>query len=246
MSDRLKNHHEVMREDLRRQHYQELTRSVMTLLAEKQKALTQAAVVKSNVDALQQQVEQLSTTAEDLEMSMQSLSPTTGIIAKNLSGFMSYVIDHVNMIIARVWGYEMLVSYDQSQMLEESSLDFMFPVHIGEHVSEDISKVSRGQREMIDLAFLITALRFTGGSQYPLLLDEIGSGFATEHRNRLYWLLRELSGDSEFEQIFIVSHDPQMSQGLDAEYIALSEDGINLPEVYNQSVVIERRAAPTH
>ena len=167
----------------------------------------------------------------------QALSPASGLPHKYMVDFVNMIFTLVNNVIRYVWSYSMeLLPLDI-----ESTLTFDFPIAIHDHGRlKDISMLSKGQKEIVDLAFNIAyySIKDLSG-RFPLKLDEIDSGMSEHHRTRLLSLFRDMLEQGDVEQMFLVNHHNQMFTAFtDAQIVCLHEDGIVLPEVYNTGVVI--------
>ena len=166
-----------------------------------------------------------------------ALSPATGLPHKYMVEFINTIFGMVNHTIRCVWNYSMeLVPLDDA-----ATLTFDFPIAIHDHGRlKDISILSKGQKEIVDLAFtlaLYMAKDLSG--KFPLKLDEVDSGMSEHHRTQLLVLFKELLDSGEVEQMFLVNHHNQMFTAFtDAQIVCLQSDGIILPEEYNSGVDI--------
>lgn len=157
--------------------------------------------------SLQQQVEDLTAQAHALKLLTHELSPTSGLIAQSLLGFIHGYVGQMNRFIQRGWLYPMALSVDLPEDDEAVELDYKFQVRINhQHAIPDIGKTSSGMQEMIDLAFKVVAMQYLGLGDYPLMLDEFSTRMDPAHRQSAYQVIHELIEDSRFSQIFIVSH----------------------------------------
>jgi DNA repair exonuclease SbcCD ATPase subunit len=226
-------------EALRREHYNELVRTVQSNLGSKEHLLTQARIQNQLVQTLETQITELAADEKALALGVKTLSPTDGLIAAGLTGFIQAFVQQMNSVIEKVWTYPMLIGACQLDP-DSTELDYKFPVFINdESPRPDVSKTSKGQKEMIDLAFLITAMCYMGKNDFPLVLDEIGSSFDTEHRVRLITLLRSLIENKSFDMVYLVSHDYHQYSALAAQVCVLNPDNIIVPTKYNEHVKLK-------
>jgi len=174
-----------------------------------------------------------------LDMLTKTLSPIGGLIADQLRGDIGGLVANINSVIGCVWTYEMEV---QPCGLTSSELDYRFPVHIPtspNRSSPDVLKTSKGQRQMIDLAFQLTVMLYLELNDYPLFMDEPGEGFDEQHRIRLMDFVKQLMDSGRHSQLFMISHYASNHGGFNnAEILVLDGSNISLPGRYNQHVVM--------
>lgn len=161
------------------------------------------------------------------------LSPSKGLIGKTMASTINTVLDKMNYIINQIWSQNInILPCD----IEEDDLTFKFPVMINEakHIP-DIIKGSSSIREVIDIAFKITAMELLDMLQYPLILDEFSNTMDTKHRVSAYNYIDKLSKE-HFSQIFIVSHFEEMFLRFtnDTDVAILNNDNINYSGEYNE------------
>ena len=97
-------------------------------------------------------------------------------------------------------------------------------------------------KEIVDLAFRITAIKYLGLDDSPLLLDEFGKTFDKEHRLAAAYGIKELMEMKSFTQLFTVSHYEATYGSLtNAEICVLCSKNISIPTnaVYNEHVMID-------
>lgn len=136
-----------------------------------------------------------------------ALSPTDGLIAEGMLGFIRNFVARMNALIAKVWTYRMEV-HDCSTEEDSAELNYKFPLttpNLTEPVP-DVSNGSSGQQEMIDLAFRIVAAQCLGLDRGPLSLDEFGKTFDESHREAATQVVRQLVEQLSFSQLFMISH----------------------------------------
>lgn len=221
-------------EDMRRRHYNELVTKVQSLLGAKEHMLVQANNQITVVNSLQDQITELEKREKACSDSVKVLSPTDGLIAKAMIGFIQSFVTQMNRIIARVFTYKVEVlpcSIDSESDVTE--LDYKFPVMVQAERVSDVSELSRGQAEMVDLAFLITAMTVMKKNDFPLILDEIGNALDSVHKTNLILLLKDLLDNGVFQQIFLVSHDYTQYTSIKADFLVMDPSNVIVPEIYN-------------
>ena len=163
----------------------------------------------------------------------EELSPVSGLPKRIMTKYINSIFQRANKFIAHVWNYEMELVY----LKEEDDCDYTFPVLINnDGTVKDISICSKGQKEIIDLALILSICTYRGYSiKFPLKLDEMSSGLSPDHNSKLFGFLGELFSRDEILQAFIVSHDPIVNNGFDqAGYIALSDNASELCRVISK------------
>lgn len=193
--------------------------------------ITQMQRLESELDAIVLR-------AHNAKLIIASFSPEKGILSRHLFISISRITEMLSKYIEHVWTYPLKVfPCDMS----EGDLDYRFPYRLNES-DEMISDVSRGstaQKEIIDLTYRLTAYKALGLKQYPLLLDEPGSGFDESHRSSLVDFIKMLIDTDEFSQTIIISHNSDVHSRLNtADYCVLETEGVTLPSKYNETVKI--------
>lgn len=135
---------------------------------------------------------------------LKSLSPNDGLISKNIGAFLDIIIAEMNELINSVWSYSMVIN--NVNFIEGEEITYKFNVLVdNKELIEDVSKLSSSMKEIINLAFKITLMKYLGLTSIPLYMDEFGSTMDDVHRDTAYNIIdKTLSMD--FEQIFIISH----------------------------------------
>ncbi len=168
------------------------------------------------------------------ELLSSALSPTKGIIAEQMIAFLNSYIDQINKVISQIWQHELMLKYTSG------TLDYYFPLIKEGKVVDDISSCSSGQKEIIDLAFILIMRQYLGLVEYPLYLDETGSTFDDSHRSYLIKFIKFLIDSQQCQQIFMINHYANWNGGLsNYETVVLDKRNIVVPSVYNQNVKIE-------
>ncbi|QVD49383.1 hypothetical protein LUCX_313 [Xanthomonas phage vB_XciM_LucasX] len=190
-------------------------------------------------------VRDLETSRADVEVDVEAmrlltaaLSPNEGLIAEQLSGDIGCLVAQLNSIIASIWTYGMKVI---SCGLDTGELDYKFPVEFETHDNRpvDVSKTSKGQRQVIDLAFQLTAMLYMDFTDYPLFLDEPGEGFDEQHRIGLMSFVKQLMDANQHSQLFMISHYASgHGSFVGAETLVLDASNISVAGDYNKHAVL--------
>lgn len=228
-------------ETLRREHFNALIQRVQSELASKEKIVGTAAMQAEVVKNITDEAHKLQTEEQDLAVLIKQLSPTEGLIAEGLLGFVKNFVDQMNQIIQKVWSYDMVIKTCEVVEGESIDMDYKFPVavHTHEKPVPDISNTSTGMREIINIAFRLTAMHYLGMHDFPLYLDEAGAGFDPAHRVEFARMLHALMEQNSFSQTFLISHYYDVYGGLsNYEACVLSTLNISPPAGYNSHVEI--------
>lgn len=219
-------------------------RQCQSQLAVKEDILGQINIQKALVADLEFQVTDLQAKQEAAKILVKEMSPTEGLIADSLFGFIRNFNNQMNALIAKVWKYPLVIQ--ECAMSDEGmvELDYKFPLLIEEvgNVVPDVANGSTAMCEIINLAFVVTALRSMGLGHAPMFLDEFSASFDEAHRSTAVELVKNLLDHYTFSQLFMISHYFSMSGAIvNAEICVLCENNITVPErtKYNQHVVIE-------
>lgn len=167
-----------------------------------------------------------------------ALSPVDGLIAEQMIGFISCLVDQMNAIIKAIWTQDLTIS---ACGIDSGELDYKFPVTAGEgNRSEDIEETSTAQTEVINFSFMLTVMLYLNLSEYPLYLDELGSGFDEQHRINVMQFVKQLMDVNRHPQLFMISHYVS-SWGVfaGAQHLVLDPSNIAVPEGYNQHVILK-------
>ena len=183
-------------------------RELQIELAKRQGLLNDFRMQQGIVNDIAKQVAFLETQEMVARLVMNELSPTDGLIAEGLLGFIRVFTRKMNIVIRKIWTYRLEVQDCSVGDGETAELDYKFPLLVADedNVVPDVRLASLGQREVVDMAFRIVATSYYGLNDAPLFLDEFASSFDKEHRvnasNAIKAILEQLS----FSQLFMVSH----------------------------------------
>lgn len=140
---------------------------------------------------------------DDHKELMKILDPKTGLIAKSLIGFIRHFVRNMNNLVEQIWQYPMAIEIEED---DDFTKDYRFPVRVGEHLRDDVSTLSLGQTDIMDIAFRITLYNHLDMKGFPLLLDEAGSSLSVSHRAGFFNLVKRLVEHGYFSQVFFITH----------------------------------------
>ncbi len=185
---------------------------------------------ESLIKDLKAQIEKLEKSQKAHQALADALSPTDGLIAEGMLGFIRHYVARMNALIAKVWTYRMEV-HDCSTEEDSAELNYKFPLRVKDNdPAEDVSKASAGQEEMINLAFRIVAAQCLGLDKGPLPLDEFGKTFDEVHREAATHVVRQLMEQLSFSQLFMISHyESSYGSFYNAQLTVVDKNNITLP-----------------
>lgn len=209
-------------------------------LATVQQQINQKKSLEDILSDLQASEDKMSRKHDVLKALADELSPTDGLIAEQLTGFIQSFVGSVNHVIENVWNHDLIV---QPCGLDSGDLDYKFPLKAqkdGEsNTAPDIKDGSEGQVEMVDLAFRLVAMAYLSLDDYPVYLDEVGREFDEQHRKNVMSFVKRMVDTGNFTQLFFISHyAAQYGAFTNAEILVLDEANISVPKTYNQHVVM--------
>lgn len=211
---------------------------------------TKRSGVFSAVSAARNNTANILTVTKELRMTEQSvlehstlmkaLSPTDGIIAEGMMGFIQHFVHEMNRTIGKLWTDPLTIS---PCLVGDNGveLDYLFPVRTLHETPEDVSVCSSGQKEIIDLAFREAGMRCLGLSTHPILFDEWGVRMDETHKQKTAVLLSELTEQTDHDQIIMVSHQNVVHDSFtDIRRLVLCDKNIVIDGEYNDHVLIEK------
>lgn len=143
-----------------------------------------------------------------LKLMLKELSPTEGLIAKSINSFLNMFIQDVNVIINKIWQYDLELM--PCKVNDENDLDYKFSVRVDRtEPIDDVKKLSTSMQEVVDLAFRLVYIKYAKLVDTPLILDEFARTFDVVHQVKAYDVIETLFTNN-FKQIFIVSHFESM------------------------------------
>ena len=228
---------------IQKESYQALYQQTQSYRAQKEQVFQEARNQKSRIQDLTIQIENLDSQEKALKAAVAVLSPTEGLIAESLFGFMNLFIKQVNAIIKKIWTYPLIVKPCKSDATDKIDLDYKFPVLVDtpDNCRVDISEGSTAMQEVINLSFRIAAFKALGLNDYPIYLDEFGSSMDEAHKAATVNLIQTLIEQDHFTQVFLISHDVEQYGALsNTQTFVLNTDNIQIPPgcEYNKHVII--------
>ena len=205
-------------------------------LASNRTRKTEVETIAGIIKDLKNSIENLKSDIQSLSAIEETLSPNNGLIADTLGGFINVFINQLNVLIERVWEYDLKIGTCSNN---DGELDYKFPFKVvgNDTPIRDISEGSTGQIEIIDFVFMITVMVYMDLMDFPLFLDEMGSSFDETHKSRLVMFIKWLLETQHCSQIWMVSHFASEHGGLtDAEICVLDGTNIAIPENSNLHV----------
>lgn len=210
-----------------------------------ERRLSQIDIQKSLVADLKKQVTSIEGDLDTLKLAMQVLSPTEGLIARGMMGFINHFVKQLNQFIAKFWLYPLEIKplkvTDDDNVLE---LDYKFPVSVNHdpRTSKDVAETSAGMREVIDLAFVAVSMRYLGLSNSPIFLDEFAKTLDPAHRQTAYQAIDHLIESDDYTQVFLVSHyqDGYTALG-ECDITVLCDSNVQIPKhlAYNKHIKLK-------
>lgn len=166
-----------------------------------------------------------------------ALSPNTGLAYKSMLKYMNVLINNVNHFLAQVWSYPLKIdNYEEGDVL-----DYGLPLKVGTIDSKDISMLSDGQKEIMDLSWTIAILlQMKLLNKVPFYADEITRCMDGYHRGKTMEFLNALLDNKLIEQCFIINHFVSVSEGFKTcSVVCLSTENLSdIPENANEHVTI--------
>lgn len=227
----------------RRNFINEIIQNLRLQLISKERIISQTSVQKGIVDNLTIQAKELEDKLEVLKIAIKELSPTEGLIAKGLTGFINHFVQQMNIFINKVWLYPIEIVPIALQD-DDMDLDYKFSVKINDILDNDIADISKGStsvRDIIDLAFRIVSMKHLNLNNYPLYLDELGASFDKSHREAISKLIHSLTHSADYSQVFIVSHYSETYGSFkNTDITVLCDENIDLPKdcLFNKNTKI--------
>lgn len=248
---KLQNHtqqvEDKVQELLEAQRMQALNEAIQLVqieLSNREQLIAKADVQHGIINSIQEQILDLTENAKLLKIALDELSPSQGLIAKGLTGFINHFVAQMNLFIKNVWLYPMEIMPILPDEDDGVELDYKFQISVNgdtENPVPDVIKGSAGMREIIDLAFKVVSMMYLGLEKAPLILDEFGSKLDAAHRQSVQVGIANMINTCEFSQIFIVSHYENAYGSLkNADICVLHPANVEMPKdmVFNQHVKI--------
>lgn len=200
---------------LKQQALNDTIRVLQMSLNEKEQLISKIDIQRGVIDHLESTLTEFEIKQNLLKIAIKELSPTEGLIAKGLTSFINHFVKHINAFIKQIWLYPLELVPILPDENADVDLDYRFKVLINEtNEISDITKGSSAMRAVINLAFQLVSMKFLHMDNYPVVADELGASFDKEHRRSLLKVINELLINSNYSQIFMVSHYEEMHGSL--------------------------------
>lgn len=222
----------------------EIIYSVKLLVSQNERTLSQVDIQRGIVKGLEEQVKLAEEDLYLLKLAQKALSPTEGLIARGMTGFINHFVKQENDFIAKIWLYPLVLIPIEITDEESLDLDYKFQVSVNNEVKPvpDISLTSAGMQEVIDLAFVATSMKYLGLANFPIFLDEFAVKLDPAHRQSAYRAIEHLIDSTDYSQVYLVSHYQEGYSSLTAsEVLVLCDSNVELPDhlVYNKHAVFK-------
>jgi uncharacterized protein YajQ (UPF0234 family) len=229
-------------EMMRREAIQNAINALQLSLAHKNSALQEMKLQKGIISDLEKTIAQYALRDETLKLMVKEMSPTDGLIAEGLLGFIRTFVRQMNILIKKIWAYPLEVQVCGVATDRGAELDYKFPLMVQSraNIVDDVRNGSSGMQEVVDLAFKVVAMKYLGLGEAPLLLDEFGASFDLEHRTAASGCIKNLMDTQHFSQLYMISHyESGYGSFTNAQTCVLDARNITVPAVYNQHVTLQ-------
>lgn len=229
-------------EMLRREAIQNCINALQLSLARKSEALQEMKLQKGIIADLEKTISEYAIRDETLKLMVKEMSPTDGLIAEGLLGFIRTFVKQMNALIRKIWAYPLEVQDCGIATDRGAELDYKFPIMVQSrsNIVDDVKNGSSGMQEVVDLAFKVVGMRYLGLAEAPLILDEFGASLDLEHRTAASACIKNLMDTQAFSQLFMISHyESGYGSFTNAQICVLDARNITVPDVYNQHVVMQ-------
>lgn len=227
---------------LRTEYVNECIHLVKMELNTREQMVSKVDIQKALVNDIEKQIKELGEKEELFKIAVRELSPTEGLIAKGMTGFINHFVQQMNSFIKKIWLYPLELVPIVPCEEDGIDLDYKFSVKINDDIEiADVALASSAMKEVIDLAFRVVSMPYLGLAEAPLYLDEFSRAFDSEHRRNAFYAITNLMTSSNFSQIFLISHYENTYGSLkNSDVIVLCPANVGLPKdlAYNQNVQI--------
>lgn len=207
-------------------------RDLQSQLARKEDLLNSVRLQVGIIEDLKAQITAMEIDEQALQAILKELSPSDGLIAEGLLGFIKVFVAQMNAFIEQIWTYQLTIVPCQPDDDGEVDLNYRFPILVktDDIKRSDVSKGSKGMKEIIDMAFIVTSMKYLGFAQAPLFLDEFASAMDTSHRFQAIQAVKDLVERQAFTQLFIISHNLEFHGAFpNAQMCVLDAENILVP-----------------
>ena len=167
-----------------------------------------------------------------------ALSPTTGLPHNSMVKYLNILIHNVNYFISQVWSYKLCIL----PLSEDEPIDYTFKIDVAGNITNDISDLSDGQTEIVNLSWVLAILlQMKLLNTIPFFADELGRALDNTHRNALLRFLGQLIDHKFIEQLFLVNHYAVFTDGFkESNVICLNKEEMSdLPGTINEYVKLK-------
>ena len=228
---------------IRRNILHKAIRELQSILARREDILNSVRLQKGIIEDLENQIQVLIKDEESLKVLVKEISPTDGLIAEGLLGFIRHFVAEMNLFIKKVWAYPLSIVPCRFEEDGRVELDYKFPLLVKEasNTVKDVALGSTGMQEVINLAFRLTAMKYLGLDDSPVILDEFGGTLDSVHKESTVNMIKSLVEDFNYSQVYLVSHDFYQYGALEnSQLCILNKDNIIIPSGmdYNKHVTV--------
>jgi hypothetical protein len=225
----------LLKENYRNDAINSMISEVKVMLSKRENMIASINIQLALVKSLEDTILELKANEISYKKLIDTLSPSTGLIAEGLTGFINTFIKQVNIFVEKIWSYPLVILPIMVTDEGDCDLDYRFIVKINDgDTIPDISKGSGAMREVIDLAFKIISMKYLGLSRYPVYLDEFARTLDHAHRTTAHKTVVDLITQSDFSQVFIVNHYSDLYMSIrNADMTVLHSENIIIPKDCN-------------
>lgn len=220
----------------------EFMRSKHSALGSLEHVLSKANIAEGILREMEKQKEEVLLDGEAYACMVKELSPTDGLIADCMKGFITIFAQQMTDIIKNIWTYDLVVL--PCKVGEKDELDYRFPLRAGMSLedADDVSEGSTSQVDVVDFAFRIMTILYLGLEDMPFYLDEPATTMDEAHRSNIILFIKEYVDMRKASQLFLVSHYFQQSGAFHpSETLLLDATNIvNVPGVYNRHAILRK------
>jgi hypothetical protein len=216
----------------------DLIRQHQTQLANLTRRLNETQNIENIIKDLEKSLSDVESSFRINKLLATAMSPTDGVIAKQMSAFIDCLVQQMNDVIEQVYTYPLKI-YPCG--IDSGELDYKFPLKAGDDQinAPDVAKGSDGQQEIVDFAFKLVAILYLGFQEYPLFLDEMGRHQDETHLTNVMNYVKMLIEANRHSQLFMISHFAVGHGGFtNADVLVLNGSNITVPLKHNEHVEI--------
>lgn len=223
---------------VRNETYNELIGERQLALAETEATLSRARNAEAVVAELKRNRDEAIADGEAYTVLLKELSPSDGLIADNLVGFINSFVDTMNQFISQVWSHDFTILPFK---LDEGALDYNLPFVLNGNDDipiSDVSEGSRGQRDFIDFVFKFVVMMYLDMNDWPLFIDELVPSLDEQHRHNATMFVKAFVESRRCSQLFMISHYVTLHGAFsNVEFCVMDTSNIvTLPGTYNKHV----------